>query len=118
MNKRLLGSKKEVLAGEFLYANGIRQIEYNFRCKIGEIDIIGYDSDTLVFFEVKYRSSLRMGYAAEAVNIKKQKTICRVSDYYRMKHNISDFLPMRYDVIAIDNENIDWIENAFMYIPR
>lgn len=118
MNKRVIGTAYEKKAAEYLISNGIENIIFNYRCHIGEIDLIGYDKDTLVFFEVKFRSNNSKGYAAEAVNRKKQVTICRVSDYFRMINKISDFSPMRYDVIAIDNKEINWLKNAFEYIPR
>lgn len=118
MNKRKTGTRYEEQAGVFLNANNIKHLEYNYRTRYGEIDIIGYDGDVLVFFEVKYRSGLSAGYAAEAVNVRKQYRICRVSDHYMMIHHISTDTQVRYDVIAIDGDDIDWIENAYEYIPR
>ena len=88
----------------------------NFRCKIGEIDIICKDDDYLVFVEVKYRSSSSYGYPMEAVNYKKIKKICKVSDYYRLIHKIKEDTGIRYDVISIKGEDIEWIKNAFEYI--
>ena len=84
----------------------------NFRCKIGEIDIIGNDKDTLVFYEVKYRSSDYMGSPKEAVNIHKIRKICRVSDFYRLINKIEDNKSIRFDVISIKGEEIEWIKNA------
>lgn len=117
MNKRKTGSEKEAAAAEYLEQNNIRIVCRNFNSAKGEIDLIGYDGDTLVFFEVKYRSGSNFGYAAEAVDHKKQKVICRVSDYYRMINRVSDFSPCRFDVIAIDEDKISWYKNAFDYIP-
>lgn len=118
MNNRDIGAKKECLAIDYLKANGISILTSNYRCKIGEIDIIGYDKDTLVFFEVKYRATPNKGYASEAVGIQKRRKICRVSDYYRMVNNIGEYNACRFDVIAIDANRIDWIKNAFDYILR
>jgi len=117
MNKRKIGTEKETAVVQFLESKKVRITDRNFRSRKGEIDIIGYEGDTLVFFEVKYRRIAENGFAGEAVGLSKQKTICRVSDYYRMLHNISDFSPCRYDVITIDGERVDWIKNAFYYIP-
>lgn len=113
MNKRIEGSKWEKIAGEFLERHGIEIRQYNFRCRIGEIDIIGKDNDTLVFYEVKYRKNTRCGTAAEAVGIKKQRVIAKVSDYYRMINKIADNVPIRYDVIAIQDNKIELIPGAF-----
>lgn len=118
MNKREIGAQKETQVCAYLLSKGVEIIERNFRCRQGEIDIIGYDGGFLVFFEVKYRSSRNMGSAAEAVGYAKQKTICRVADYYRVMHRCGDDTPIRFDVVAIDREELRWIKNAFSYMVR
>lgn len=119
INTRKVGTKKEETACQYLERQGIRIREKNFRCKQGEIDIVGYDGEYLVFFEVKYRKTgSGKGSAAEAVGIGKQKRICRCSDYYRMIHHLAEDTPIRYDVIAIDGEKLQWIKNAFYYVER
>lgn len=118
MNKREKGAQKEEQVCAYLLSGGVKIKERNFRCKQGEIDIIGYDGEYLVFFEVKYRSGRSMGSAAEAVGLTKQRKICRVADYYRMIHRLSEDTPLRFDVVAIDGENLRWIKNAFYYIAR
>ena len=70
----------------------------------------------LEFFEVKARNSLRAGSGLEAIHMQKQRKICRVADYYRLKHHISEFQEMRYDCVAIDMGEITWIKNAFYHI--
>ena len=118
MNTRKLGTRKEEAACKYLEQNGVRIAERNFCCRLGEIDIIGYDGEYLVFFEVKYRSSDAKGSASQAVGVRKQQKICRVSDYYRMIHRCPDNTPIRFDVIAIDNDKIEWLQNAFPYYGR
>lgn len=118
MNKREKGAQKEEQVCAYLLSKGIKIKERNFRCKQGEIDIIGYDGDFLVFFEVKYRSSRSAGSAAEAVGLTKQRKICRVADYYRMIHHCKEDTPIRFDVAAIDGEDLQWIKNAFYYLPK
>lgn len=68
-----------------------------------------------MFFEVKYRKGVSGGSAAEAVGFRKQQKICRVSDHYRMYHKCPSDTAIRFDVIAIDDKNIEWIRNAFDY---
>ena len=114
-NKRSVGAAYEYRAVEYLKARGVRIVERNFRNRFGEIDLIGYDKEYLVFFEVKFRTTKTSGYAEDAVNLKKQHIICKVSDYYRTIHKISDFSPIRYDVIAINESDIHWIKDAFYY---
>lgn len=116
MNKRQTGSEWEQKAADYLAKNGMRIRERNFRNRQGEIDIIGTHDGYLVFAEVKYRSSTAMGHAAEAVDFRKQKQICRVADYYRLRNGYSDATPVRYDVLAIEGEQIRWIQNAFPHV--
>lgn len=96
-------------------SNNIRIVERNFRTRFGEIDLIGYDDEYLVFFEVKYRRTKLYGAPVQAVNTGKQHVICRVADFYRMKKRIGDFEPMRFDIISIHNGKITWYKNAYDY---
>ena len=118
MNTRKQGAQKEEQICAYLLSKGVRIRERNFRCRQGEIDLIGYDGEYLVFFEVKYRSSQSMGSAAEAVGYAKQKRICRVADYYRVIHHCMENTPVRFDVVAIDGERVTWLKNAFCYLAR
>ena len=118
MNTRKQGAQKEQQVCAYLLSKGVRIREQNFRCRQGEIDLIGYDGEYLVFFEVKYRSSGNKGSAAEAVGYAKQKRICRVADYYRMVHHCMEDTPIRFDVVAIDGVQVTWIKDAFYYLVR
>ncbi len=118
MNTRKIGAQKEEQVCAYLLSCGIEIKEQNFRCRQGEVDIIGYDGSYLVFFEVKYRSGSGKGSAAEAVGFAKQKKICRVADYYRMLHGCGENVPIRFDVVAVDKEQVTWIKNAFYYVAR
>lgn len=71
------------------------------------------DKESLCFIEVKYRKSLNSGFAAEAVNIHKQKIIMQTARFYMQKNKINQEQPCRFDVVAIDNDNICLIKNAF-----
>ncbi len=117
MNTRSVGSRKEEAAAEYITKQGGRIIERNFRSRMGEIDIVAEDEGAICFVEVKYRRSAAKGYPTEAVGIKKQLTISRTSDYYRMKHHLSENMSYRFDVISITGEDITWYKNAFQYIP-
>ncbi|MCR5719140.1 MAG: YraN family protein [Lachnospiraceae bacterium] len=116
MNKRQLGGEKEQIAAGYLTQRGFVVKEMNYRVRQGEIDIVGMDQDTLVFCEVKYRKTNKAGFAADAVTAKKIRNICRVSNFYRMYHQIPLNTGIRYDVIAIDDDKINWIKNAFSYL--
>ncbi len=104
------------MAVRFLEKNGVRILERNYRCRMGEIDIIGLDGDTRVFFEVKYRKNASAGEPYEAVGYKKQRIICRTADHYRMTHSLSVDMPYRFDIISIRGDSTEWYKNAFEYI--
>ena len=116
MNHRAVGKTYDWIAGEYLEQRGIRIVERNYRCRFGEIDLIGYDQEILVFFEVKYRRDEKKGDPVEAVGYQKQRKICKVSDYYRMCHGVGEFMAMRYDVIGICGEKVTWYPGAFSYM--
>lgn len=117
-NKRTIGADMETRAVEYLVSQGVEVLERNFRCRQGEIDIVCRDGSYLVFVEVKFRASLRKGAPEEAVGLAKQKVICRVADYYRCTRGISQSVAVRYDVVAVLNEEIRWYQNAFMHHYR
>ena len=113
VNKRKTGEYYEKEAAAYLREQGYRILEMNFRCRQGEIDIIARDGAALVFVEVKYRSGRGSGYALEAVTPSKQRTICRVADYYRVSRRVPEDCPCRFDVTAVDAGRITLIRNAF-----
>jgi putative endonuclease len=115
LNKRAIGTQYEEKAVLFLEKQKVIMKEKNFRCRFGEIDIIGFHEGYLVFFEVKYRKDSRNGFPEEAVGLKKQQHICKTADFYRMMHHISQDKPIRYDVIAICGDEITWHQNAFYH---
>ncbi|MBP5198079.1 MAG: YraN family protein [Lachnospiraceae bacterium] len=126
INTREIGADKERIARTFLEQNNVKILEQNYHFhKIGEIDLIGKCSESyitpivnktieyLVFFEVKYRKRDSRGAAVFAVDKKKQRQIVRVAEGYLKAKGINGNIPIRFDVIAIDGEKIDWIKNAF-----
>ncbi|MCI8522095.1 MAG: YraN family protein [Lachnospiraceae bacterium] len=118
MNTREKGAQKEQQVCAYLLSEGVEILERNFRAGQGEIDVIGRDGSYLVFFEVKYRAGAGRGSAAEAVGSAKQRKICQVADYYRLRHQCSEDTPIRFDVVAIDGERLRWIKNAYDYVGR
>lgn len=80
-NNRSVGAVYEQAAGYYLEQNGYELIEYNYRCRDGEIDIIAKDGDCYVFCEVKYRSGRQAGNPAGGGRSKKAKkdfSVCAV----------------------------------------
>lgn len=116
MNRRSIGAEWEQKAAEYLENQGMRIIARNYRSRQGEIDIIGSHNGYLVFVEVKYRENTGKGYASEAVDYRKQCRICKAADYYRCAHKLGNHVRIRYDVVAIQDSRIEWIQNAFPHI--
>lgn len=117
LNKRKVGSVYESLAAEHLIGKGYRILERNYRCRLGEVDLIAEKEIGgifwLVFVEVKYRASLTYGYPAEAVTASKQRTIHKVAGYYLMQHRYTTQTPCRFDVISILGSEITHLEGVF-----
>ncbi|MCL2254875.1 MAG: YraN family protein [Lachnospiraceae bacterium] len=118
MNNRRIGALHEDEALRWLEKQGVKVIAKNFRCRMGEIDLIARHEKYLLFIEVKYRKSTKAGYPAEAVTLNKQRNICKVADYYRITNHISDSSFIRYDVVGICDNEIRWYQNAFDHIYR
>lgn len=117
MERKKLGTFGENLAVEFLKNRRFQVLCVNYRCRYGEIDIVAMERNTLVFIEVKTRSSEDYGKGMEAVNYKKQKKIRRIAVNY-LSENTLPFSEIRFDVIDITvNEKlpsrIEHIKNAF-----
>ena len=86
MNKRKTGAVYEEKAAAYLKEKGYRILEKNYRCPLGEIDLIAEESGYLVFIEVKYRRTSRLGTGEEAVNTKKQRRILGAARWYLNGH--------------------------------
>lgn len=116
MNKRRIGAEYEDAAARYLEAKGYEILARNFRCRAGEIDLIASEGRGLVFVEVKYRRSRQNGLPEEAVSRTKMRTIARVADYYRVRYQVPDTVSCRFDVIAIEGEEIRHYRDAFPYL--
>lgn len=116
MNKRAKGTEQETVAAEYLMRSGYRILEQNYRCRFGELDVVAYKENTLVIVEVKYRGSFAYGDPAEAVDVRKQRKISRVTLDYLMRHPQYQEKPCRFDVICVYGDGqIRHIENAFFF---
>ena len=110
------GKKGEDAAASFLAKEGYKIIERNFRCPLGEIDIVALDKGVLVFVEVKTRSSNKFGLPEEAVNRRKQHQMAKAAQFYISRKKLFNS-PARVDVVAVilSDEKIEVrvIRNAF-----
>jgi len=114
--KQKFGEEGESIAARYLLKKGYRILERNYRTKLGEIDIIAKDNDTIVFVEVKSRRSWQFGNPKGAVTPQKQRKISTVALYYLKVNNHSN-ARARFDVVAVtvtrDKPQIEIIKNAF-----
>ena len=110
------GEKGEAIAVRQLKKDGYKILETNYLTKLGEIDIIAKDKDTIVFVEVKARRSVSFGSPKGAVTSQKQKKISMVALYY-LKATNQITAKARFDVVAVnlnrDKPRIEIIKNAF-----
>lgn len=112
-----LGERGEIIAWEFLMKQGYQILEKNYRCKIGEADVVARKNGRLVFVEVKTRSSGHFGRPEEAVHAVKQRKIVKVAQWYQKEKKLED-APVAFEVVAVEWTNgesprIRLIENAF-----
>jgi len=112
----LLGKKGEDLAIDKLRALKYKIIERNYKCALGEIDIIAREKDTWVFVEVKTRATKDFGGPAAGVHEYKQRQLSKVALMYLNQRKISE-VPARFDVVAVElissSPKIEVIRNAF-----
>jgi len=112
-----IGKRGEKLAISYLKKRGYRILDKNFRCKIGEIDIVAENDGQIVFVEVKTRHNFNFGLPEEALNYFKRKRLSRLALFYLSNHHLQK-KPCRFDVVAILLEkekprDIHLIKNAF-----
>ena len=111
------GAAAERLAGAWLRRRGLRPLDVNYRCRVGEIDLVMRDGNTLVFVEVRYRRRDRFGSAAESVNRVKQHRIIRAASRYLQQHPRWANEVCRFDVVSLSGDEgdpeIEWIRDAF-----
>lgn len=108
------GSAAERLAENHLLKAGLKPIARNFRCRMGEIDLIMQDGGHLVFVEVRLRKSGNFGGAAASIHGQKQQRLVKAAQHYLA--TLSHTPPCRFDVVLLDqldDARIDWIRNAF-----
>lgn len=112
VSTRQQGQRGEERAVEYLRARGYVVIERNFRCRVGEIDIVARDGDALVFVEVRTRADDRFGTALETVTPAKQRRVARVAEVYLTMRRLHAAV-CRFDVVGITGERIELVRDAF-----
>jgi len=118
MDNKTLGKFGEDIAARFLKRNGYKILHRNWRCAIGEIDIVAQEKEFLAFVEIKTRCSIDFGPGYLSVNSAKQLKLIKLAHVYLKRYGLTD-KPCRVDIISIDmaqNDkafNIELIKDAF-----
>ncbi len=113
INQNNTGLTAEKLAATFLINHGLKLVAQNYHCRFGEIDLIMMEAKTLVFVEVRLRSSTQFGNAAASITPQKQQKLILTAQHYLQAHGES---LCRFDAILmskVDLQYIEWIRNAF-----
>jgi putative endonuclease len=112
-----IGQTAENQACAYLQQQGLRLVTRNYRCKVGEIDLIMRDKTDLVFVEVRYRKNDSFGGGLQSITSAKQAKLTRAASFYLQRNRLTENIPCRFDVIAIGIQQgksaIEWIKNAF-----
>lgn len=102
IERQILGLVGEELAARELSSRGYAILERRYRTRHGEIDIVAADGDTLVFVEVRARTTEEFGCAAESVTDAKKRKVTAMAADYLARHHVTT-RPCRFDVVAIDS---------------
>jgi len=111
------GAIGEKQAKDSLKKKGYKILETNYRCKLGEIDIVARDKDTIVFVEVRTKRTLEFGTPEESVTHAKQAKLIKLGKYYMQQKKMQDKF-WRIDVVAVEIDGrdkitrLDIIQNA------
>jgi putative endonuclease len=115
------GEDAENACCDYLKSQGLKLVDRNYNCRLGEIDIIMTDNDVLVFIEVRFRKNKNFGGGLESITHAKQQKIRRTAELYLQKN--SQYKNARLDVVAMSAAStswtgkqqytFDWIKNAF-----
>lgn len=116
--KQKLGNQAERQSEQLLLQAGMRLLARNYRCKMGELDLVMRHANTVVFVEVRYRRSNRWGDAVESIDWRKQRRVIAAAQHYLLTHpHLADH-PCRFDVVTAHGNPADpgaynWIREAF-----
>jgi putative endonuclease len=115
---QLSGQRAEELAAQFLHQQGLTILARNYRCRVGELDVIARDGAVLVVAEVRTRASDAYGGAAASVDRRKQQRLIRATKRLLQQQRDLAQLPVRFDVVIVHtpraaDPSFEWIRHAF-----
>lgn len=105
------GGAAEEAAARHLAREGLRLVARNYRTRAGEIDVIAQDGATLVFVEVRLRTSARFGGAAASIDWRKRMRIAAAARHFLAR--LGREPACRFDVVTLDGDKVEWLRGAF-----
>lgn len=116
-DRRSLGAAVEAAAREHLTDAGLQPVAANANYRLGELDLVMLDRDTLVFIEVRYRRDDRFGGGAASVDFRKQRKLVRAAQLFLQRHPRYADGPCRFDVVEAEGDpaapQLNWLRDAF-----
>ena len=117
-NRQRIGGHAERRARDWLRERGLTTVAVNYRCRLGELDLVMLDGPTLVFVEVRWRRHGDYGGPLASVDARKQRRLTQAARHYLGHHPDQAQRPCRFDVLGLepgDDGKIQyqWIQNAF-----
>lgn len=117
-NRAYKGILAEQLAEKWLRKHSsLRLVERNYRCRMGELDLIMEDEHCLVFVEVRFRSNLAFGGPLASVTPTKQKRLIQAAQDFLVHHPRYTDCHCRFDVIGLTGSlrqpTYEWVQGAF-----
>ena len=111
------GHAVETAALAFLQTHGLRHLASNAHARVGELDLVMHDGDSVVFIEVRYRATHHFGGAAASVDRTKQRKLVRAAQLWLMRNPRFAHAPCRFDVMAASGDPhqpaFHWLRDAF-----
>jgi putative endonuclease len=109
-----IGQRAEQQVAHYLESCGVQRVVQNYRCRAGEIDLIGIHQETLLFIEVRYRSSNFFGTGAESIDLRKQQRIILTAQHFLQHHPEWQDKLCRFDAVIVSpTQPMEWITDAF-----
>jgi len=107
------GSPAEDRALQFLQGRGLRLLARNWRCKLGELDLVMQDGDTVAVIEVRSRRRDDYGAAIETVDRRKQARLVRATRLWLARRPELAEQPLRFDIVTLNAGELEWRREAF-----
>lgn len=114
---RARGAEVEAAACEYLCRAGLRPVARNANARVGELDLVMLDGETVVFVEVRFRGSSRFGDGAASIDARKRRRLVLAARQFLATHRAHRDAPCRFDVVDASGDpaapTLCWLRDAF-----